>query len=111
MNNLLNKSESSTTGEKEVSETSESEEQNDEVSDDEVDEEQDTELETDPGQSTCPRSFTFQKWEKLVLTPSLYKEAKQVYMTKLALSFPKEGGDVTVVIMLHYYSCLWTIVY
>ena len=32
-------------------------------------------------------------------------------MTKLGSSFPKEGGDVTVVIILHYYSCLLTIVY
>ena len=49
--NLLNQSESSKTGENEASEISQSEEQNDIVSGDEVDEEQDTEPETDTGQS------------------------------------------------------------
>jgi len=51
VDNLLNQSESSTTGEKGVSETNESEEQSDNVSGDKVDEEQDTEPETDSGQS------------------------------------------------------------
>jgi len=32
-------------------------------------------------------------------------------MTTLGSSFPKEGGDVTVAIISHYYRLLLTIVY
>jgi len=59
VDNLLNQSEnstsgesgSSTTGENEASETNQSEEQNDNVSGDEMDEEQDMEPDTDTGES------------------------------------------------------------
>jgi len=61
---ILNQSESSTTGEKEVSETSESEEQNDKVSADEVDEEQDTE----------PELILDSQWTAQEITPPEVRE-------------------------------------
>ena len=67
VDNLFIQSESSTTGEKEFYETSESEEQNDNVSGDEVNEKQNTESETDAGQSvdTQPaQEVTFSRSER-----------------------------------------------